>query len=123
MIKLYVLIALLAATLFGSSPPLLKKGLSNTPPLRLSLSRLKKVVPSLVNIYFISAAILAISGGLLNIIALSKGEIIVVQPLLTFAQFVTLSLAVLWLGERLTIRDYLKVALVISGALILSISA
>lgn len=128
-IELSVLMALSAATLLGISTPLQSKGIKKAPDLRpdwwiedgsIQWGKIKEVIGILLNKYIILAIVLAIGGGLLNMMALSRGQATIVQPLLTFGNFVTVLLGVLWLNETLDRFEYFEIALVLIGILFLS---
>ncbi len=129
MIEVYVLMALLAATLLGISTPLQSKGIKKVPDLspswwvedgKIQWGEIKEVIGILINKYIFVAVFLAIGGGLLNMMALSRGQATIVQPLMTFGNLVTVSLGVLWLGESLDKIEYFEIALVLVGILFLS---
>ncbi len=129
MIQIYVLIALTASALLGVSAPLQSRGVKKVPDLssdwcfqdgKLQWGKIKGVIKTLVNKYIIIAIFLAICGGFLNMMALSRGQATIVQPLMVFGNFLTVLFGVIWLGESLDKIEYFEVVLVLIGILFLS---
>lgn len=129
MIEIYVLMALAAATLLGVSTPLQSKGIKKVPDLSpdwwiqdgsIQWGEIKEVILILINKYILVAVVLAIGGGVLNMMALARGQATIVQPLMTFGNLVTVGLGVVWLGESLEKLEYFEIALVLAGILFLS---
>ncbi len=128
-IEIYVLMALAAATLLGVSTPLQSKGIKKVPDLspdwwikdgKIQWGEIKEVIKILINKYIFVAVFLAVGGGVLNMMALARGQATIVQPLMTFGNFVTVILGVVWLGESLDKIEYFEIALVLVGILFLS---
>lgn len=127
--EISVLMALTAATLLGISAPLQSKGIKKVPSLspdwwikdgKIQWGEIKEVIVILLNKCIFWAILLAISGGFLYMMALSRGQATVVQPLMVFGNFVTVILGVSWLGETLNKVEYFEIALVLIGIFFLS---
>jgi len=125
MIEPYVFLALAAATLLGISTPLQSRGIkmvSDINPIedgKIQWGKIKDIIKTLINRYILVAVVLGVAGGLGNMMALGRGEATIVQPLMTFGNFVTVLLGAVWLNESLDKLEYFEIALVLIGILFL----
>ncbi len=133
--ELYAFFGLLAAVFLGSAGVFQKRGLDELPDdmdpswwfdgYTPRLGRIKEVIVTLLNRYFLGGIVVAIIGALFYITALSmpKSSLSIVQPLQAFGNFMALTLGVWWLGEDLSRLEYFGVILVIIGVIILNFVA
>ncbi len=131
--ELYAVFGLLAAVFLGSAGVFQKRGLDELPEdmspdwwfdgYTPQLGKVKEVIVSLLNKYFLGGIVVALIGALFYIKALSMGEISIVQPLQAFGNFMALTLGVWWLKEDLSKLEYFGVILVIIGIIILNFVA
>lgn len=125
MIETYVFMALGAATLLGISTPLQSKGIKEIPDLNpiedgeFQWGKVKENIKTVINRYILVAVVLALVGGIGNMMALGRGDATIVQPLMTFGNFVTVLLGAVWLNESLDKLEYFEIALVLIGILFL----
>ena len=123
MLELYVLVAIFGAASLGVSQVFLKKGVKEVTWLGASWGGIRKTLGRLLNRYFFVAIILGTFGGIGNLIALSMGEITIVQPLMSFATLVAILMSVVWLKESLSGLEYLEVGLIFVGIIFLNMAA
>ena len=74
-------------------------------------------------IYGVISAIMVVLGSLLLYYALNKGRASIVVPLSSIGPAITTVLAVLFLGEHLSINQMIGIVLVILGIILLSINS
>jgi len=130
--KLYILLAVVAPILLGTAGVLQKRGLDELPKLsadwwfkdgKLQWDMIKKVLFTFLNIYFILGCIVGLAGGLVYMVALSMGDISIVQPLQGLGNLMAVILGVLWLHEKVKKREYIFIVLLIAGIVLLNMAA
>lgn len=133
--ELYAVFGLLAAVFLGSAGVFQKRGLDELPEdmspdwwfdgYTPQLGKIKEVIASLLNKYFLGGIVVALIGALFYITALSmpSSSLSIVQPLQAFGNFMALTLGVWWLKEDLSKLEYFGVILVIIGVIILNFVA
>ena len=74
-------------------------------------------------IYGVISAVMVVLGSLLLYYALNKGRASIVVPLSSIGPAITTALAVLFLGEHLSINQIIGIVLVILGIILISINS
>lgn len=123
---MWLIFTLLACLGFGVGSAMQKHGMATRLP-KLTLSRLVHDLPGVLGAVFknwiwLVGLLLNLVGGLCMVVALSTGEISVVQPLVNVNVLVAMLAGVLVLGERLTRMEWVAAGVLLSGAALLVVA-
>jgi len=118
--------AVLASTLFGAGAAMQKHGMAAKFP-KITWSQLGGQFPSIIktlvaNKLWVGGIFVGIAGGLVMTQALSTGDITVIQPLINLTVVVVVLIGVFFLGESLSASEWAGVAVLLVGAVLVSLS-
>lgn len=120
----WLIFTLIAATLFGLGAAMQKHGISAEFPkvdLKNLLRNLPKIVKTLfANKLWFGGFLMGPIGGVFFFQAMSEGKLSVIQPLMNLAMLVTVLIGVFVLKEHLKKIEWIAVAVMIIGAIALS---
>lgn len=123
----FVLPTLLACLAFGIGTAMMKHGVATKIP-GISLARATKEWRSvlsavLANRLWLGGLAASLAGGLFQVVALSRGELSLVQPLVNLNVAITVGAGVALMGERVSRREGAGLAVILAGAVLLGMSA
>jgi drug/metabolite transporter (DMT)-like permease len=116
-----VVLALIAAALFGTGVALQQRPASEVPDEYAARPALFLRV--LRNPLWVAGVIAEIGGFITQVVALRKGSLVIVQPLITTSLLFTVGLLSRWHQQTVTHRDWLSVAGVVVGLAVFLIAA
>jgi len=123
---MWFLWTMLACLGFGVGSTMQKHGMAmKLPKLSLAILRqegFKLILVILKNWIWILGVLINLMGGLCMILALNDGELSIVQPLVNGNVLVAILLGVLVLGERLSAAEWAGAAVLLMGAVLLSLA-
>lgn len=118
---------LLACLGFGAGTAMMKHGMATRFPaltLRGALRDRRVIVEAILrNKIWTAGALINLAGGVFQILALSRGDITLVQPLVNMNIVLTVGAGVFLMGERVSRREAAGVVVVVLGAVLLGLSA
>lgn len=120
---MWLVFTLLACLGFGVGSAMQKHGMATKLP-KLTLARLVHDLPAVLGVVFknwiwLGGLLLNLAGGLCMIVALTTGEISVVQPLVNVNVLIAMLAGVVVLGERLAPMEWLAASVLLAGAALL----
>jgi uncharacterized membrane protein len=127
--QFYVLLTIFAAFFYGISIVFQRRGLRGIPEYKIlsgykiNFSAIKKSIKKILNRYFVFGILIGSVGSLLYLKAMSTGEVSIIQPLTYLSVIVTWILGSFYLKEKLHLREWISIFLILIGAMILSVIA
>ncbi len=118
----WLVLALLAMCLFSVSDVLLKVIVTDVSTPKLGFSSISAIISRIdlkVASFAILAVVLSIIGVYFMLLAMQSGEVALVTAVLSMSTVVVAGLAMVFLGDRFSVKEILAMALVIVSILLL----